>query len=163
MRENEWKAKTESGYWVYGVYYKHQKVFPCPFGDYEEKEEDYEHFIIQDGFTDWNMPRGIEFRPILPETVCQFTGVRMGNMKIYEGDIIEGTEEEFDGGYLVSRNTYEGRVFWDEKNGWWAVEDMPSGDEYPLYDYAFDRVIGNIIDSPDFFKKRYMEEEEDEE
>lgn len=46
---------------------------PCPFGD-SCREEDVEHLAIRDGFSDWNMPRGMEAVEVLPETLCRRTG-----------------------------------------------------------------------------------------
>jgi hypothetical protein len=43
-----------------------------------------------DGFSDWNMPRGIQVTDIIPETLCQDTGLRDVNKhRIYENDICE--------------------------------------------------------------------------
>jgi hypothetical protein len=86
------RGKTANGKWVYGAYHKHLPYTPSPLRDQKEeekKEKDYRHIIIQDDFSDWNMPRGIICIEVLPETVGMCTGKTDENKRlIYEGDIV---------------------------------------------------------------------------
>lgn len=60
---------------------------PCPFGD-SCREEDAERPAIRDGFSDWNMPRGMEAVEALPETLCRRTGMTAGSAYVFEHDVL---------------------------------------------------------------------------
>ena len=57
MREILFRAKRiDDEEWVEGYYIYHIKRTICPIGD-SLKPEDEQHVIMQDAFSDWNMPR----------------------------------------------------------------------------------------------------------
>lgn len=99
MREILFRGKKiENGEWIVGGYFKHINRQPHPVGD-RIRPKDIDHLIIQDGFADWGLPRGIIIDEVDPKTVGQWTGLFDNEgMRIFEGDIIE-----FE---------YEGRKYW---------------------------------------------------
>ncbi len=93
-------AKQFRGYdpdtkrWYYGAYFKHQKYEICPVifnGETAaDKEPQHEHYIVFDGFADWNMPIPIKLATVDPKSVGVYIGRKdtKGKM-IYSGDIIK--------------------------------------------------------------------------
>ena len=58
---------------VQGYYVKHVYATPPPINTKEGHrkfvEEHTKHYIVSDGFSDWNLPREMEIREIDPETL----------------------------------------------------------------------------------------------
>jgi len=80
--------------WYYGAYFKHQLKEICPVifnGETAaDKEPEYEHYIVFDGFADWNMAKPIKLATVDSKSV----GVHIGRKdakgrEIYSGDIIK--------------------------------------------------------------------------
>ena len=143
MREILFRAKrADNGEWVEGYYIYHIKRTICPIGD-SVKPEDEQHVIMQDGFSDWNMPRNTVFFNIDPETVCQYTGVtdKNGN-RIWENDIVK-----------IGANTL---VRWNEKYAGWCLVQRVWMYEH-FFGEAIDErdceVVGNIFDNPELMEK----------
>lgn len=145
MREILFRAKLiDNGEWVEGYYIYHIKRTICPIGD-SVKPEDEQHVIMQDGFSDWNMPRNTVVFDIDPETVCQYTGLTDKNgKKVFIGDIIrcsKGCPHE---------------VIWLQEYGGTYVGGMPAVYLSGLLEgYAWtgeEEKIGNIFDNPELLK-----------
>lgn len=122
--------------WVYGYYIKVDSVTPSamsydPEQAQKEHDEKYvKHYIVSDGFSDWNMPRELEWREVKLETVGQYSGLRDSKgKKIYEGDIV----------YIAGYGDY--------------IAKFPF---YTLYDASFENDIGeirgNVHDNPELAK-----------
>lgn len=66
--------RADSEKYVTGYYVYHINRTLFPIGDSLEKEDE-EHYIVQDEFSDWGMPRGVKFFRIDPNTL-EYIGVR---------------------------------------------------------------------------------------
>ena len=143
MREILFRAKrADNGEWVEGYYIYHIKRTICPIGD-SVKAEDEQHVIMQDGFSDWNMPRNTVFFNIDPENVCQYTGLKDKNGKrIWENDIVSGyfNHKKITGFIKYGSNA----VYYIEREGSYGIHLDNSEDWL--------EVIGNIFDNPELLK-----------
>ena len=150
-REILFKAKRkDNGKWVEGYYIYHIKRTICPLGD-SVKSEDEQHVIMQDGFSDWNMPRNTVVYEIDPDTLCQFTGLTDKNGKrIWENDIVrDKTGDIF-------------RIYWSEQHLNYSAKCVKSTfsvfinqkwDLGTLLKSQIDvEVCGNIFDSADLLE-----------
>lgn len=129
--------------WIYGAYLKMLPYTPAPIRNEDDviPESDYKHLIITEGFSDWNMARGLQAFDIIPETVGQCTGLKdkNGNL-IFEGDVLS------DAGYKYI-------VEWSLKNGYFIRKPHIC----ELFTYRIDeettrnlRIVGNIHDNPEY-------------
>ena len=149
MREILFKAKRlDNGEWVEGYYIYHLKRTICPFGG-SVKPEDEQHVIMQDGFSDWNMPRNTVVYEIDPDTLCQFTGLTDKNgKKIWENDICDRKEKYPE---IVAYNKGDWQLDYSYAFG----KEMHSN-ACNLGFYACERncveVVGNIFDNADLLE-----------
>ena len=158
MRDIKFRGKdSDTGKWRYGYYVRHEKVTLCPV--YENKEafekavvENTEHYIIFDGFSDWNMTRAFYRADVDGKTVGQYTGMNdFSGKEIYEGDIVEIYEgdiakiacEGFEKKYVVVFDDSE--LDFKATNG---AEEYGSEFEYLQCCDKVD-VIGNRWDNPE--------------
>ncbi|MCH4172581.1 MAG: YopX family protein [Lactobacillus sp.] len=94
--------------WIYGAYYKHLPFTPSPSQKVDENE--YEHLIIKDSFSDWQLPRGIHYEQVNPESVSEFTGLKDSlDNDIFEGDILTVIGK--------NREEFTAPVVWRGENG----------------------------------------------
>ena len=157
MREILFKAKrADIGEWVEGYYIYHINRTICPFGD-SIKPEDEQHVIMQDGFSDWNMPRDTVHFDIAPETLCQYTGLKDKNGKrIWENDIVLLREEIQD--YEWKAAVKFGNLNREYNWGWQLVPvgECEMNKDILLWidmDIANCEVIGNIFDNPELIRQ----------
>ena len=157
MREILFKAKrADIGEWVEGYYIYHINRTICPFGD-SIKPEDEQHVIMQDGFSDWNMPRDTVHFDIIPETLCQYTGLQDKNGKrIWENDIVLLREEIQD--YEWKAAVKFGNPNREYNWGWQLVPvgECEMNKDILLWidmDIAICEVIGNIFDNPELIRQ----------
>ena len=173
MREILFKAKrVENGEWIEGYYYKVQETVYCFKEDYEKNPVPIHHFIIFTRTTDWGLPMQVYQTEIIPETLCQFTGLcdKNGN-KIWENDILmcHGNPKDLVKvlfGEFGVRNIETGSIV--DKVVGWHYEVVPTDAisrcepfcwPMPLTEYYIDRcemeVVGNIFDNPELLQEEH--------
>ena len=126
--------------WYYGGYFKHQLIEICPVmfsGETAaDKEPKYEHYIVFDGFADWNMAKPIKLATVDPKSVGAYIGRKDSKGKeIYSGDIIK--LGELIGAVVYRKESVEFVII--------------LADETILHDAAFEsgEVIGNTYENID--------------
>lgn len=124
QREILFKAKRkDNGEWVYGYIIKALKTDT--------------YFIATDEDTTKNYLESKPLPEVIPETICQYTGLKDKNgKKIFENDILQGFEEYYD-------EFVKGMVDLDLYNGIQLVIKENSCHFDYIYDYE---VIGNVFD-----------------
>lgn len=144
MREILFRGKrTDNGEWIEGhlLWYedgrvritpRHTDVF-CPnYGDSVILHITYE---------------------VIPETIGQYTGINVGNEKLFEGDIVECHEDYDDSWGFSKTSVVRAVVIWDEENFYWAFE-IEKKYRQPFNDWTWDNsfINGNIHDNPELPK-----------
>lgn len=136
MREILFKAKRiEDDEWIEGYYQKRHNFLG-----------NEEHLIFHvDSHTVW------EYVEIVPETLCQFTGLCDKNgKKIWENDILMAHLDES----YPEDTTYE-TVEWGVA-GWVTHEAGSMDREYiDKFDLEHFEVVGNIFDNKELLQERY--------
>lgn len=142
--KNKFRAKgARSNEWIYGAYLKMLPYTPAPLGTSEPLESEYKHLIIKEGFSDWNMSRGIEAFDVLPETVGQCIGLKDINGKlIYEGDICEYNFENI--------GKQKAIIYFNKKYASFLSNPLDNFQAININDCI---VIGNIYDNKELLKK----------
>lgn len=148
MREIKFKAKTfatekePDGIWVHGYAYK---------------DEDGKSYILYD-FPGGFGPGRMKINEVLPETICQFTGLKDQNgVEVYECDTIDITTEidvsrRF-GECIMKQQSIVCFVVWNQKTAGFDLETIKPDEflkDYDVYSLSLDDtdfwVIGNIHD-----------------
>lgn len=136
MREILFKAKRkDGGKWIEGYYQKRYDLLG--------KEE---HLIFHaDSYKMW------EYAEIVPETLCQFTGLCDKNgKKIWENDILMAHLDEF----YPEDVTYE-TVEWGVAG--WITHEAGSIDRQYLDEFGTEHfeVVGNIFDNKELLQEEH--------
>jgi hypothetical protein len=158
MREAKFRGmSTLLGRWVYGGYIKHLPYTPSPIGGDLVKDYEYQHLIVHEGFSDWQMPRSIEAKTVIPESLGEFTGLKDGlGHEIYEGDILN----------VTSKNgaTFVAPVGWFGKFGLSTFNSNPSyvSNKFLLEVGSLSlaisdgslavKVVGNVYENPELLE-----------
>lgn len=100
MREIKFRGyDTKLNQWIYGYYVEHIDATFNPLGRSDDSKakwykEHTHHYIVQDGFSDWDMPRKLDFNEVDEYSVGQFTGIKDCNGRdIYEADFVKYKDE----------------------------------------------------------------------
>lgn len=138
MREILFRGKRiDNGEWVYGNY---------AFTDVNGKK----YFIFQ------NKPLEHE---VIPETVGQYTGLTDTNgKKIFEGDILEFSEDYDDKFGYPAINYCKCIVIYDESLLAWRIRGLDYEGLDDLCEYVDSEIIGNIHDNPELLNKKENDE-----
>lgn len=127
--------------WVEGYYVHFHKTSYCCM-DAEKNFDNDIHRILLEETTDWGLPNRYVGIDIRPETLGQYTGKKLNNKKLFDGDIVEW--ENSCG--ILSRCV----VIWDENNYCWAFKNH-IGNIWAFSEDDWDdgNIIGNIHDNPE--------------
>lgn len=141
MRDILFRGKRlDNGKWMYGDYFKHDKVKVCLTTD----DSKTQHCIMRDGFCDWGFEPPREYCVVDPETVGQYTGsIDKNGKQIFEGDIVKG-KVHLHGGYRVRKGVVAYVGFYN------AFKLIVGGDEKEIPSPC--EVIGNIHDNPELLE-----------
>lgn len=156
MREIRFKAKMkDNGEWIEGYLFNN--------GYDGEEEKFFVGYIIIDEYVgtaddEWDIT-GIDFAEIIPETVCQYTGLKdKDGQDIWENDILD----DWNGGTSVVKfGKFEIEDEHDcsttEINGWYVdFINTNYASELSNAEIRFNHflVVGNIFDNPDLIESR---------
>ena len=145
--------RIRNNQWVYGGFHKHEKYTSS--GVYKTGEEppkpEYEYFIIEDGFSDWNLPKPLQASPIHPDSIGQYINRKDRNgVEIYTKDIVK---VKLTAGYSECYSWKPFEVIYDVNQLCFTLR--PIGDASPWfgitslqYDCTIE-VIGNTFDNPE--------------
>lgn len=129
MREILFRGKRENGEWIEGYYERYGKIH---------------RIIVNDTCVSFS-------RPVVPETVGQFTGLKDKNgAKIFEGDIIK-----IDVPFSKVRRNIIGLIE-VSKSSFSVTIKMDGADYFPYldeYDTDAIEVIGNVFDNPELLEE----------
>ena len=146
----------DDGNWHEGYYLQLNDTTYCclPSDNAEEanrlNKENEHHYIVFERMTDWGLPNKHLRAEVLPETVCQYTGLPDKNgRKIFEGDIVKTSQygvDDRNGHNYAGFDTFSVE-FSDGgfclKNKWRRFNLRPQRDF---------EVIGNIFDNPELLE-----------
>ena len=151
MREILFRGKDkDDGNWYEGYYLQlHDTTYCCmPSDNVDEanrlNKENEHHYIVFEQMTDWGLPNKHLRAEVLPETVCQYTGLTDKNgRKIFEGDIVKVlyTNGQEDGGDVTE-------VKYSEKSASFSPWDWEYDcDGCDLYFHIKEiEIVGNAFD-----------------
>lgn len=129
MREILFRGKrVDNGEWEYGL----------PSYDDDGDVEEIQVWDEED----------VNFYPVDPETICQYTGlIDKNGKKIWEGDILEGHLDD-----KFPEDVTREKVIWHE-SGWKTEEPGCVDKEYlDEFDAENFEVVGNVFDNPELLE-----------
>lgn len=169
------KAKDkDDGRWYEGYYLLlHDTTYCCMPSDNAEdtkrfEEKNAHHYIVFEQMTDWGLPNRHLRAEILPDTLCQCTGMPDKNRKmIWENDITKlvlpnGEVRYFKVSFkkvirkVLCHPDFDDDVAKVELNAicfeWNGYELFPCIDENGISDVSKMEVVGNIFDNPELLE-----------
>lgn len=151
MRDIRFKAKRkDNGEWIEGYYNSRHIV------NWEEREAPV-------SVTESKKCKIQNMHTVIPETVCQYTGLKdKDGQEIWENDIIEFQFDNDDCPFPNKDTKIRiGRVFFSNFRSSFAIAMGIGGSDYinnDLFKYVQNgnrvKVIGNIFDNPDLIESR---------
>ena len=163
MRRNiEFMAKRiDNKEWIRGGYFHHQNRTPCPIGD-SIKESDYTDYILQSGFSDWNMMKPIEAVEVDGDTLCEKSEYKAENGDIFERHILGFLNYSLSEEYEYVEGVVEIR------NGAWKVRLIQDTHGEPIEEIDWKslsyvcrdgqvKIVGNEIDNPERLEIKFWD------
>lgn len=157
MREILFKAKRkDNGYWIEGGYAEHDgKIFIVIWVRYIPDTRDWDTADYYENNPHYNS----SLVEVIPETVCQYTGMTdRDGKKIFENDIVHDVESwkpSENGVVKFGIGTFSSGIH--QYTGWVIENENKKTENSPLYQYETGDfgekigflVIGNIFDNPE--------------
>lgn len=139
--------KTIPGEWVEGFIYEHLPPLQCITTNDNEREKS-QWCIAKTGFADWNMLRPVELKPVIYETVSEFTGLTDKNgKKIFENDIVHSVANWDNANMVIMFEKGEFKQILCEK----YKSYLPMCGYYNINNF-YKEVIGNIFNNPELLE-----------
>ena len=86
-------------------------------------------------------------------TIGRFTGKCIGKEKLFEGDVVEWSEDPDDKFGYPTTVYYNSEVFWDNNNHCWSFKTKLTNNDFietfDSWNWDYTSIVGDVYDNPD--------------